>query len=365
VRTKTIEWEDVPTPNNVVGICIYGPKGALFTLGGDSTIQQFTLYPPQLLASVRHAPAFAPPSPPASIEEKKEGTEILHYVEETRQEDYMIAAPAPPPMPEQPIAYEPGPTEAMVYTDAGLGISNVQERRPSSVSSRSSTGSTSSQRERNLSVSSRGSGGRVSLEYSPATTASPNLGRKGSVSSMHGNESTAVSSPISGRKASIGAGSHTSRKLHPLRQEMHPSPDTPEATAPGPIPEVTDIFASLRARLSTVTYERPRAGGPQNRLSEDDLRKEMLFCIFGWRGDIEQLIGDECKNPIHFCTFFFAPPSVTMLTCLSGLGKCTIIKLTYPSHVARRFGSEFAFRYVRRRFYCLWRLAFSRVKRYG
>ncbi|KAF8545235.1 WD40-repeat-containing domain protein [Trichophaea hybrida] len=277
VRTKNVEWEDVPTPNNV-----------------------FTLYPPQLLASFRNAPAFAPPSPPASIEEKKEDTETLHYVENTRQEDYMIAAPAPPAPPELPIvpiAYEPEPTEAMVYVDAGLGISNVLERRPSSVSSRSSTGSTGSQRERNLSVSSRGSGGRGGdREYSPATTTSPTPGRKGSVSSVQGNESTGVSPPLSGRKASIGAASHTSRKLHPLRQEMHPSPDTPETAAPGPIPDVADIFANLRARLTAVTYERPRTGGPQSRLSDDDLRKEMLFCIFGWKDDIEQLIGDELDS---------------------------------------------------------------------
>jgi hypothetical protein len=85
---------------------------------------------------------------------------------------------------------------------------------------------------------------------------------------------------------------------------MHPSPDTPETAAPGPIPDVVDIFANLRARLTAVTYERPRTGGPQSRLSDDDLRKEMLFCIFGWKDDIEQLIGDERKHPIHFCTFF-------------------------------------------------------------
>ena len=65
--------------------------------------------------------------------------------------------------------------------------------------------------------------------------------------------------------------------------------------------EVSDIFAHLRPRLATVTYESPRVGGRQNRLSDDDLRKEMLFCIFGWRDDIEDLIADECKYfPFRF-----------------------------------------------------------------
>jgi len=61
------------------------------------------------------------------------------------------------------------------------------------------------------------------------------------------------------------------------------------------VAQVTDIFANLRASLNTVTYESPRVGGPQTKLSEDDHRKEMLFCIFGWKGDIEDLIGDERK----------------------------------------------------------------------
>ncbi|KAI5815327.1 WD40-repeat-containing domain protein [Pyronema omphalodes] len=305
VRTKNVEWEYVPTPNNVIGMCIYGPKGALFTLGRDNTVQQFALYPPQLLASFQHAPALPPPSPPASIDEIKNQTtvnhqEIILLLDEepphVPQNDYLMAAAPPPPPEPQSMAMAPAPPpmpyqhqhqhqhqlEPTVYADAGLGISNVgmREQRPSSVSSRSSTGSNGSNRERAPSVSSKGSG------------------------STGSGYDVIISSPTSGpssRKQSLGAASITSvqtassRKMHPLRQEIHPSPDTPHTNVPHLLPEVSDIFAHLRARLSTVTYESPRQGAPQNRLSDDDLRKEMLFCVFGWRGDIEQLIGDECE----------------------------------------------------------------------
>lgn len=342
-------------------MCIYGPKGALFTLGRDNTVQQFALYPPQLLASFQHAPALPPPSPPASIEEIKNQTinngnhhspqEIILLLDEepphVAQNEYMMAAALPPPPELQPMAMAPAPPmpyqhqlEPTVYADTGLGISNVGmgEQRPSSVSSRSSTGSNGSNRERTPSVSSKGSGnggnscsgtpGRVSEYSSPPTAVStPAMGRKGSTGSGY---DVIISSPTSGpssRKQSLGAASiasvqtTSSRKMHPLRQEIHPSPDTPQTSVPQLLPEVTDIFAHLRARLATVTYESPRQGAPQNRLSDDDLRKEMLFCVFGWRGDIEQLIGDECKFPVsgfsflHFFLFLRRNPLFTNAGC--------------------------------------------------
>ena len=389
VRTKTVEWEHVPTaPGGVGGICIYGPKGALFTLardGGGTLVQQFGLYPPQLLASVHHPLPAGPPSPPASIEEKfhqqrktrkGDSLEIVHFPPDSRPDDYLMAAQAPAPPAEPVLIYDPmdprGPPEQTAY-DGGaggvLGISSTMQhhdQRPASVSSRSSTGSAAhSQRERNPSVSSRGSasgGGRVSDYYSsPATTVSPPTpgagSRKESTGSLHAHEMAppvpAATPPpqniMSGRKPSVGsaalaalaasaasasasalapapapaqaslapespASTHsatpllpppiqTARKQHPLRQEMHPSPDTPVLPVHPPQPpstqmvvaEVTDIFANLRSRMAALPADSPRSSlhPPGARLTEDELRREMLLGVFGWRGDIDVLIGDE------------------------------------------------------------------------
>jgi hypothetical protein len=317
VRTKNVTWDDVPTLDNVLGICIYGPKGALFTFGRDHTVQQFSLYPPQLVANIQHAPALPPPSPPVSIEE-----EVLRIVP---QEDYIMTFMQPMVQ----LSPELEQVESMEYLEGGLGISNVPGQRPTSVSSGSSMGSTGSRQKHSSMGSSQGIAPAGS-DYSPATTVSPipdrkestvsvdhavpaqiqpsAPSRKGSVSSINQrNEYSA--SPAPGRKESVGAAQP--RKTHPLRQEYHPTPDTPamHATIPSPIAEVPDIFANLRSRLNSVTYESPRVSGPQSRMSEDDLRKEMLFCIFGWQGDIEDLIGDECKILFLSTLFHMEPPA--------------------------------------------------------
>ncbi|KAA8899944.1 WD40-repeat-containing domain protein [Sphaerosporella brunnea] len=268
VRTKNVTWDDVPTAD-IMGICIYGSKGVLFTVGRNHTVQQFALYPPQLVANVQHAPVLPPPSPPVSIEERID--EVARGA--APQEDYMM-----PQMGHLPHELEQ--VESMEYIDGGLGISNVMGQRPASVSSRSSVGSTGSRRNHSSQGSLRGLVAQGS-EYSPATTVSPNPGRKGPTGSSIGTVPQLVQ-----------------RKTHPLRQEYHPTPNTPglPGSIPSPMAEVTDIFANLRARINSVTYESPRVGGPQSRLSEDDLRKEMLYCIFGWQGDIEDLIGDELES---------------------------------------------------------------------
>lgn len=373
VRTKSVEWEHVPTaPGGVGGICIYGPKGALFTLardaGGGTTVQQFVLYPPQLLASVHQPGPVAvagPPSPPASIEDKfaqqqqkkktrkGDSLEIVHFVPDSRPDDYPAAAQAPAPPAESILVYGTLDHRA---DSGGLGISNMlhHEQRPASVSSRSSTGSAAhSQRERNPSVSSRGSasGGVRANDYysSPATTVSPPTpgagSRKGSTGSLPGHNEMAaapVSAPpaaqqqmASGRKPSVGSAApsapeppaspaaalasdsmtatplppqiQTARRQHPLRQEMHPSPDTPvlavhpaspPQAAAAAVAEVSDIFANLRSRMAALTAECPRSSpAPAGaRLADDELRREMLLAVFGWRGDIEVLIGDECLS---------------------------------------------------------------------
>lgn len=265
------------TLDNVCGITVFGPKGILFTLGKGDTVQQFALYPPTLLANVQHTPTVPPPSPPVSIEEKKvveeeQYEEVFRRPFSTEEDAYLVATMSPLGR----IAHELEQLEKM-EGEAGLGITNVANVAPrprtGSVSSRSSDGSISKGHQHTLSATSskgtqRSSGDQS--EFSQATSIS--TGRKDSF----GSTGAPMPSP--------------SRLPHPLRQEIHQSPDEARTATPR---RDTDLFAGLRAKLASVTYQSPRIGSPKSNMSEDDHRKEMLFCIFGWKGDIEHLIQDQ------------------------------------------------------------------------
>lgn len=191
------------------------------------------------------------------------------------EDDYLTATMSPLGR----IAHELEQLEKMEH-EAGLGITNLSNVTPrprtGSVSSRSSGGSTSRGHQHNVSTSSKGtqrSSGDQS-EFSQATTISTS--RKNSTGGM----------PVPS----------SSRLPHPLRQEIHQSPEEAKTATP---PKDIDLFAGLRAKLSSVTYQSPRIGSPKSNMSEDDHRKEMLFCIFGWKGDIEQLIRDQRTVSSH------------------------------------------------------------------
>ncbi|KAI5843207.1 WD40-repeat-containing domain protein [Tricharina praecox] len=285
VRTKNVTWEEVPTPNNVVGICIYGPHGSLFTLSKDHTVQQYMLYPPQLVANIHHDPPMLPPSPPVDLIGENDETAVI-VVQNQQQDDYSMTVASSMGH----TLHEPEHLEPMEYREEGLGIANIVGQRPSSTSSRGSRGS--AELRRNYGSSGR-KGSTASMEPREQYSSPPTTDRKASAGSIEQREQYS-GSPVVGRRPSI-----TSRKTHPLRHEIHISPETtqvPVKALPGSLAHVTDIFANLRIRLNTVTYESPRDGGRQNKLSEDDHRKEMLFCVFGWKGDIEELIGDELES---------------------------------------------------------------------
>ncbi|KAG0635022.1 WD40-repeat-containing domain protein [Tuber brumale] len=277
VRTKKVTWERVGTLDNVCGITVFGPKGVLFTLGKDDTVQQFALYPPTLLANIQHIPTVPPPSPPVSIEEKKVAEEeqyegVFQHPFSREEDEYLRATMSPLGR----IAHELERLEKM-EDETGLGITNLANASPrsrtGSFSTRSSGGTTGKGHQHNVSTTSSKGSQRSSGDQSEfSQTTSVSTGRKNSF----GSTGAPMPSP--------------SRFPHPLRQEIHQSPDEAKTATP---PRDVDLFAGLRARLASVTYQSPRIGSPKSNMSEDDHRKEMLFCIFGWKGDIEHLIQDQ------------------------------------------------------------------------
>ena len=71
-----------------------------------------------------------------------------------------------------------------------------------------------------------------------------------------------------------------------LRNEIPRSPDDNR---------VHDLFKYTRTRLSDIPYKRPIAAD-NSRLMNDDLRRQMLYTIFGWHQDVEDLIRDEMSR---------------------------------------------------------------------
>ncbi|KAF2842229.1 hypothetical protein M501DRAFT_927118 [Patellaria atrata CBS 101060] len=280
VRTKKVTFETIPTIDGVIAINNYGPTATLFTLGRNHTVQQYDVNPssnPMLVASAQHVPANAPPSPPNSIEERKEQTTAASskaapvvapalplYLEQSSEDEGAMS-------PLQKIAQEMDALEEE-RRDRLAPLSPVSSRA-SSVSSRSSHGSRSRQREVN-----RWEKPTMSSTSSTVSGSEGTMFSSG-VSLRSGHESISirsVSSTTSSKYASSG-----------LRKEILRSPDEAKKL------EAMDLFPFVKARLSEVVFKTPSYG--QQR-SPDDLRRQMLSVVFGWDDDIESLIRDELSR---------------------------------------------------------------------
>ena len=280
VRTKHVTYESVPTLEHVKGLAVYGPGATLFTLGHSNSLQQFDLNsPPQLVANVQHV-NLLPPSPPVSIEEQKKqdasaptaGAELtsvpINLDVSESDEDHMS--------PLARIAREMDKLEQdREVPDRSETISPVSSRSYASTNSRSSAGSRPHYRKHSSAVS-RG--------MSDGTTMS--LG-----SSLH---STRVPSVASSRDSlsmsSLSSASHTSNRSRPrgsrLREEILRSPEDNK---------VVDLFKFTKSRLSDIPYRHPRVLD-NSKLTNDDLRRQMLSTIFGWDGEAQALIQDEMSR---------------------------------------------------------------------
>jgi len=280
VRNKRVFSETVDTPANLAGIAVHGLKGNLFTVTKDNTVQQYGLYPPAVTATVQHLPTVPPPSPPSSIEEKKNQPqeESGHQIERLnpRDHDYSVATMSPLGK----IAHELELLEKMEAQ--GLGISNLGPHTM----------------QRTVSSSSKISVSSMSRRPSVASTMSINSETQ-SVSDQRSTIDMSeydMNTPVarSRQNSLTGRGSldygqpSPSRRPHPLAQEIIASPidQMPPRT-------MLDLFGNINARLPFVINDSPHA--PSSGKEEDGLRREMLYTIFGWKGDVDSLIRDECE----------------------------------------------------------------------
>lgn len=254
VRTKHVTYEPIPTIDGLRGIANYGPTAALFTIGPDDTVQQYDLENPATVANVQHLPV---------------GTRSVV------SEDSRPRTMSPRRLQDAPRIREKGGGRRTPF-DAN-GIDSVSQQRADLISPASS-------RSRTESVSSKGSSGRYKLDrpFSPPSRS----GQSGtSFSTTSGGQDTPQPSAGYPYASSISMSSvKSSRAGSRLRNEVHLSPAERN---------VIDLFPFTRARLQDVPYKQQPPVG-ESHLTTDDLRQQMLNMVFGWEGDIRDLIRDEC-----------------------------------------------------------------------
>ncbi|KAI9158638.1 hypothetical protein HJFPF1_06636 [Paramyrothecium foliicola] len=283
VRTKHVTFDSIPTLEHVKSLAVYGPGATLFTIGPNSTVQQFDLNSPAIMvANVQHPVNLLPPSPPNSIEEP--GIKSAHSTTTIHTSESETSS----------IPIENGVSEsdedhlspfARIALGQGQESGNETYESASPVSSRSA-------------VSSR----------SKSSTGSRTPGRyQGSLRSRGLTENTYISAGSSLKSSTIGkreqdnysmgytiastsgpsmASSSRSHKPSRLRNEVPRSPDDNK---------VHDLFKYTRTRLTDIPYK-PPMNLDNTRLTNDDLRRQMLSTIFGWHKEIEDLIRDEMSR---------------------------------------------------------------------
>lgn len=277
VRTKNVTFEIVPTLGDVRGIAIYGPGATMFTLGSNNTCQQFDLNsPPVLVANVQHPANLLPPSPPVSIEEQNaissnsSLSEIPVNVDVSESdEDHM-----------SPLARIAREMDKLEESQAGYGPDRSGTMSPASSqassTSRSSAGSRSYRyRAAHGSVMSKG--------FSDHTLMSPGSSihtRDPSISSRDTYSQSSLSTASTGRSRP---------RASRLRQEVLRSPEEKV---------VVDLFKYTKSRLSDIPYAQPQVLNHRN-MTHDELRRQMLNTIFGWNGEVDDLIRDEMsRHPV-------------------------------------------------------------------
>ncbi|KAK4228351.1 IDC1 protein [Podospora fimiseda] len=285
VRTKHVTYDPIPTLETVRGLAVYGPAAILFTLGPNNTVQQFDLNSPaMMIANVQHPANLLPPSPPISLEaedknqagnvsEAESNVQIAFHPQELSETDEDYRSPLAryiardDESDNEPYRRPDSPGQASYVTKSSVSIS-------------SSTSQTAP-RQYPDSVVSRG--------MTENTYISTGSSRSGATPQRHDRRGTQRDTYSTTSSISM-ASSYRSRKPSRLRNEVVRSPVVE--------PKTVDLFKFTKSRLVDVPYKAP-ASANNSRLTNDDLRRQMLSTIFGWNKDADDLVRDEMtRHPL-------------------------------------------------------------------
>lgn len=245
----------------------HGPTSTLFTLGPEHTVQQYDLENPAMVANVQHLPMIsaALPTPP---DDKFKPVESA--------------------LTAQNLARQAAPENNSTISMSPIQKATLEMNAADSVKlERAHAASPPSIRGHVPSTSSKASSDRYRVG-SPPSRSAQSVTTFSNISPMQSTRETPLMTSTSwAYPSSISTSSARSyRTGSRLRNEVTTSPAEKR---------VTDLFPFTRARLNDVPYMAPRSLDDINELSPDDLRKQMLNVVFGWGGDIKELIQDERK----------------------------------------------------------------------
>ena len=273
MRTKHVSFEPIPSIGEVKGLANYGPTATLFTISKDNWVRQYDLSPPALVKERQILPMEPPLAPQKSA----------------RSQGHHIPGTAPP-MPVRPSSRSSRQSEGsrgpvpLSTIQRNAELTTIEQARldranltsPISTSSRTDSLSTNSARayqSRNdghiPSISTRAASGTTFSTISPSM-----VGRD----SMFSGGTSMYPSTMS-----LGSSGRRSRGSR-LRNELGRSPEE----------SYIDLFPRTRVRLATMAFEPPEPLDQDN-MSPEELRRRMLRIVFGWEGDIEDLIRDELR----------------------------------------------------------------------
>ncbi|KAG7424502.1 hypothetical protein Forpi1262_v014566 [Fusarium oxysporum f. sp. raphani] len=288
VRTKHITHDPIPTLDPVRGLAVYGPGAMLFTLGRDNTVQQFDLNSPAIMvANVQHPANLLPPSPPVSEEtgdrsatsattiasESKTSSIPLDMNISESDEDHLSPFARLTRRQAYDSGNEPYESASPVSSRSGLSCLSKSSAGPSRTHGRYP----GSMRSRGLSESTYTSAGTL--------IRSPTLG-----SNAHGNtkdfDTYSMGYSLGTTRVHSMVSSRSRRRPSRLRNAVPRSPGDNK---------VHDLFKFTRARLSDITYKHAMSANSA-RLTNDDLRRQMLNTIFGWSKEVEDLIRNEMSR---------------------------------------------------------------------
>lgn len=291
VRTKQVTFDSIPTLDHIRGLAVYGPGATLFTLGASNTVQQFDLNTPAVIVrNIQHPANILPPSPPVSIETDDQTDPTTSGI--TTSESDLSAPMTSSDMVSESDEDRMSPL-ARIVRNAEPNISDSSD--PEIYRIQSPMSQMTHQSQSTLSMSSNGSRtqGRAST-ISRGQTENTYISAGSSMRSsrlpysmrreIDPHKDTYSLSSLSSASMTSSARSNRHRPSR-LRHEISSEADN----------RVSDLFMYTRSRLSDIPYKRP-PGIDNSRLTNDDLRRQMLCTIFGWNREMEDLVRDEMSR---------------------------------------------------------------------
>ncbi|EFQ97063.1 WD domain-containing protein [Nannizzia gypsea CBS 118893] len=256
VRTKNVSYETIPTIQGVQGIANYGPTATLFTMGPNHTIQQYDVANAVMVANTQHIPQ-KPDLPVEQVPAAESSLTVETLAKHTASEQKHKSRPSQGSLPGVESKLDLVRAEASKSPGSGYSVPISNGSRP----------------RNRTPYAPRPPGSNYS---GSATTFSLGSPRPSIAETLHSGYSARYAMSMNS----------TESTLSKLRTVSIPGIwDDP----------VTDLFPYIRARLNSVSINPSRRFDDPN-LGPDELRRQMLTVIFGWEGNIEDLIRSEFKQ---------------------------------------------------------------------